>query len=312
MTRSQGTAFGSLASITILVFVSWSTLAQTQSVSPIDAKMVILNVRVTDSESHAVVDVKREDFSVMEDGAPQKIAFFSKEQIPVSYGLVIDNSGSLRSQLGKVVQSGIKIVASNTAEDEAFLVRFISSDKIKIVQELTADKSRLEAGLESLYVEGGQTAILDAVYLSSQKLAKLNSATLRRRALVLVTDGEERNSFHKMEQLFDLLGKSDIQIYVIGFTNELKGKIRSRSVELLTRLATDTGGRVFFPNSPSELAHIADEIINDIRTQYLIGYVPSNQNAANAFHKVQVSIVNDPNQEKRITVSRLGYANLND
>ena len=79
-------------------------------------------------------------------------------------------------------------------------------------------------------------------------------------------------------------------------------------MDLLTRLATDTGGRVFFPNSSSELGHIADEIINDIRTQYLIGYVPSNQNAANAFHKVQVSIANDPNQEKRIAVSRLGYS----
>lgn len=309
MTPSQRTAVRHLASITILTFGCCSTMAQTQTASPTDAGMVILNVRVTDSESHAVIDASRDDFSVMEDGTPQKITFFSKEQIPVSYGLVIDTSGSLRSQLGKVVQSGIKIVNSNKPEDEAFLVRFISSDKIETVQELTADKRQLEDGLDSLYVEGGQTAILDAVYLSAQKLAKLNFATLRRRALVLVTDGEERNSFYKKEQLFDLLGKADIQIYVIGFTNELKGKTKNRAVELLTRLAVDTGGRAFFPSSPSELAHIADEIINDIRTQYLIGYVPANQNAANAFHKVQVSIANDPNQEKRVAVTRLGYSN---
>ena len=131
MTTCQRTAFGHLASITILFFVCWSTSARTQSASAIDARMVILNVRVTDSESHAVIDAKRDDFAVMEDGAPQKITFFSKEQIPVSYGLVIDNSGSLRSQLGKVVQSGIRIVDSNKPGDEAFLVRFISRDRSK-------------------------------------------------------------------------------------------------------------------------------------------------------------------------------------
>jgi Ca-activated chloride channel homolog len=308
MTHSQRTVLAHLASITTLLFVCCSTLAQTQSASATDARMVILNVRVTDSESHAVIDVSRAAFSVMEDGAPQQITFFSKEEVPVNYGLVIDTSGSLRNQLDKVVQSGVKIIDSNKPGDEAFLVRFISSDKIETVQDVTADKKQLEDGLGTLYVEDGQTAILDAVYLSAEKLTKLNSATLHRHALILVTDGEDRNSFYKREQLFDLLGRTDIQIYVIGLTKELKGKARDQAAELLRRLATDTGGRVFFPQSTGELARIADEIINDIRTQYLIGYIPIAQKATTSFHKVEVSIADDPNKEKRIAITRLTYS----
>jgi Ca-activated chloride channel family protein len=283
-------------------------LAQTQSAAATDARMVILNVRVTDGESHAVIDVSRDAFSVMEDGAAQKITFFSKEEVPVSYGLVIDTSASLRSQLGKVIQSGIRIIDSNKPGDEAFVVRFISSDKIEIVQDVTADKRLLEDGLASLYVEGGQTAILDALYLSAEKLTKLKTETLHRRALILVTDGEDRSSVYNREQLFDLLGRADIQIHVIGFTKELQGKSRERATELLTRLATDTGGRVFFPQSSDALARIVDEIINDIRTQYLIGYVPTDQKTATNFHKVEVSIVGDPKKEKRIAITRLGYS----
>jgi Ca-activated chloride channel family protein len=144
--------------------------------------------------------------------------------------------------------------------------------------------------------------------VSAEKLTKLKFGTLHRRALILVTDGEDRNSFYKREQLFDLLGGADIQIYVIGFTKELNGKTKDRATELLTRLATDTGGRVFFPQSNGELTRIAVEIINDIRTQYLIGYIPTDQKAAASFHKVEVSIADDPNKEKRIAVTRLGYS----
>lgn len=271
-------------------------------------KMVILNVRVTDALSKAVVDVPQSSFQITEDGVTQKIAFFSKEEPPLSYGLVIDNSGSLRSQLLKVLQAGGRIVNSNKDEDEAFLVRFISSDKIETVQEFTSDKRLLIAGLSDLYVEAGQTAVVDAVYLSAAYLAKQRSAaaTLRRRALVLVTDGEDRASYYKIEQLFSLLGTTDIQIYTIGFTGELKGKAKERAANLLARLALDTGGRAFFPTSTGELEHIADEIINDIRTQYVIGYVPSA--ASNTFHKVQVSIAENANQEKRIAVTRVGYS----
>src|SRR4029079_16239087 len=117
--------------------------------------------------------------------------------------------------------------------DNAFLIRFISSDKIETVQDVTDDKQLLRDGLESLYVEQGQTAVIDAVYLSAEKLIAQKSDTLHRRALIVITDGEDRNSFYKQEQLFTLLGKSDVQIYVVGLTEELKAKTKGRAKELL-------------------------------------------------------------------------------
>lgn len=301
------------SAIVICLASACSTVyAQSQTSSapnPEPRRMVILNVRVTDSMNHAVVDVNQDAFSVTEDGVAQKITLFSKEVVPLSYGLLIDNSGSLRTQLSAVVQTGAKIVDGNKPDDETFIVRFISSDKTKTVQDVTSDKRLLMEALSSLYVEGGQTALIDALYISVEKLAKRKTESkLRRQALILITDGEERSSFYKQAQLFELLANNDIQIYVVGFTNELKGRTKTRAGELLTRLATDTGGRVFFPRSLGELAPVADEIVSDIRTQYVIGYVPSGNRADNSFHKVQVSIANNPEQEKRIAITRVGYS----
>jgi Ca-activated chloride channel homolog len=274
---------------------------------PLQSEVVVLHVRVTDPLSHAVLDVPQSSFRVLEDGVPQTITRFSKEQIPVSYGLVIDNSGSMRSQLSEVIHAAVRIVNSNQPGDDAFLVRFISSDKVQIVQDTTSDQRLLANGLDTLYVEGGQTAVIDAVYLAVDKLSKQKSSdpTLRRRALVLVTDGEERNSFYKVEQLLSLLGSTHVQIYAIGFTGELKEKAAAKAKNLLSQLATDTGGRAFFPATTGELQNIADQIINDIRTQYVIGYEPSNRQ--DGFHKVQVLIEDDNKTEKRVAVTRVGY-----
>ncbi len=283
-----------------------STLEGGGGVAPqLPTAMVMLHVRVTDAMSHAVVDVPQGGFKVFEDGIEQKIALFSKEQVPVSYGLVVDNSGSLRRSLSQVVRAGIRIVKSNKTEDDAFLIRFISSDKIEVVQEPTSDGSLLMKGLDGLYVEGGSTAVVDAVYLAADKLARRPSNyTLRRRALVLVTDGEDRNSFYKREHLFSLLASTDIQIYAIGFTDHLPDRNRERARDLLSQLATDTGGRAFFPSSAADLEQIADEIINDIRTQYIIGYAPSGTDGSKSFHKVVVSVANDLQQQKRVAVTR--------
>ena len=309
---SRRTAYRVFALLSFCVLLLHSNLARQVGQNSLSRteQMVILNVRVTDANKRAVADVAQERFQVLEDGVKQKISLFSSVQIPLSYGLLIDSSGSLRTQFEKIISASKKVVKSNSPNDEAFLIRFISSDKIELVQELTFDKTPLLNGLDSLYVEGGQTAVIDAVYVGTDTLSKVKTVpgNLRRKALILITDGEDRNSFYKPEQLFSLLGSTDIQVFVVGFTKELKEKPRAKALELLNRLALDTGGRAFFPNSLGELDFISDEIINDIRTQYVIGYVPSN-NAPNAsFHKLQVSITDVSNYEKRIAVTRIGYA----
>jgi Ca-activated chloride channel family protein len=296
-----------LASIALL-FAGFLMVISGHANPPEPNQLVILNVRVTDAQQKPVTDVPQERFQVVEDGVPQTITLFSNKQVPLTYGLVLDCSGSLRSQLPAVLTAGMNILNSNTPEDEAFLIRFISSDKLYIEQELTSDKQLLMRRLGDFYIEGGATAVIDAVYTAADKLAKLkiDPGQIRRKALILVTDGEDRSSFYKAEQLFQLLGTTDIQIYVVGFTKELPEKSRKKALALLNRLALDTGGRAFISEARGDLNSIFDQIILDIRTQYTIGYIPKNSTAGN-FHKVQVSIADDPAQEKRIAVTRVGY-----
>lgn len=283
----------------------------------VDTNLVNLQVRVIDRNNRPINDVKQDEFRVLEDNVPQVITNFSREEVPISYGLVIDNSGSLRAQLNQVIEASKTIINSNKADDETFLVRFISSDKIEVLQDFTADENALMDALDNLYVEGGQTAIVDAVLLSAERVAnykKNNDANdRRRRALILVTDGEERGSFYKEPELFARLREMDVQIYVIGFVNELdaeRGFIRKSSkgkaVDLINKLATETGGRAFFPNSISELPQIAQDITRDLRTQYVIGYYPTNKARDGQFHAIRVNVAAADKRDKRIAITRTG------
>jgi Ca-activated chloride channel homolog len=287
------------------------------SVVRINADLVQLHVRVIDRNNRPINNVPQGDFHVFEDGVPQPIESFTREEVPISYGLAVDTSGSLRSQLPTVIEAGKSIINSNKPGDETFLVRFISSDKIETVQDFTANKEMLNDGLDSFYVEGGQTAIIDAVYLSAEHVSeyrKGDDGDRRRRALIVITDGEDRNSFYKQEQLFARLREEDVQIFVIGFVNELDKEAgfirkspREKAINLINKLAEETGGRAFFPESTAELPEIANEIIRDLRTQYVIAYNPTNKTQDGTYRAIKVS-VNQPSNtaDKRIALTRTG------
>lgn len=282
-----------------------------------DTNLVNLQVRVIDRLNRPINNVSQDDFHVFEDGAPQTISFITKEEVPISYGLVIDNSGSLRSQIDKVIDAGKTIVSSNKEDDTAFLIRFVDSEKIEMVQDFTPNKNTLIEALDTLYVEGGQTAVIDAVYLAAERAAQYKKGDMndrRRRALILVTDGEDRNSQYKQEQLFARLREADVQIFVIGFVNELdkeggfiRKSPRDKATNLLERLAKETGGRVFFPTSTSELPRIAEEITRDLRTQYVISYNPTNKARDGSYRAVRVTVADASGRDKRIAVTRPGY-----
>lgn len=282
----------------------------------INAELVQLHVRVIDRNNRPINNVPERDFHIFEDGVPQTIETFTREEVPISYGLAVDTSGSLRTQLQSVIDAGKTIINSNKTGDETFLVRFISSDKIETVQDFTANKELLMDGLESFFVEGGQTAIIDAVYLSAEHVSeyrKGDEGDRRRRALIVITDGEDRNSFYKQEQLFARLREEDVQIFVIGFVNELDKEAglirkspREKAVSLINKLASETGGRAFFPDSVSELPEIANEIIRDLRTQYVISYNPTNKTQDGSFRAIKVTVDQPSNADKRIALTRTG------
>ncbi|HYP00371.1 MAG TPA: VWA domain-containing protein [Pyrinomonadaceae bacterium] len=284
----------------------------------VDTSLVNLNVRVIDRANRPVNDVRQEEFKVFEDGVPQQIFSFTRAEVPISYGLVVDNSGSMKTQLEKVIDATRIIIEQNKPGDETFLQRFISSDEISILQDFTASKEDLLDAMDKMYTAGGQTAVLDAVYLAAEHVGKHKKGDAlndkRRRALILVTDGEDRSSFYKQAELFEFLRENDVQIYIIGFVNELDaqgGIIRKspkdKAVNLINKLATETGGRAFFPTSLSELPSIAQEITKDLRTQYVVSYSPTNKRRDGTFRKVNVRIEDSGRRDKRIAITRPGY-----
>jgi Ca-activated chloride channel family protein len=287
-----------------------------ESTIKINADLVPLHVRVIDRNNRPIDNVSQNEFHVFEDGVPQTIESFSREEVPISYGLAVDSSASLRTQIQSVIDAGKTIVNSNKKGDETFIVRFISSDKIETVQDFTANKDLLVDALDNFYVEGGQTAVIDAVYLSAEHVSEYHrgdDSDRRRRALIVITDGEDRESFYKQEQLFSRLREEDVQIFVIGFINELdkesgfiRKSPREKAVNLINKLATETGGRAFFPESISELPQIANEIVRDMRTQYVISYIPTNKTHDGSFRAIRVTVDQPNSGEKRIALTRNG------
>jgi Ca-activated chloride channel family protein len=160
-----------------------------------------------------------------------------------------------------------------------------------------------------LYTEGGQTAVVDAVYMSIENAAKYwkDNGSHKHHALILITDGVDLGSAFTRDELVDRLRTEDIQIFVIGLVRQVGERERKKALDLLNLLAQETGGQAFFPNSLSELRKVAQKITREIRTQYFISYIANESIQSNTFHRVQVTVAEAPGQEKRIAVARSGY-----
>jgi Ca-activated chloride channel family protein len=192
---------------------------------------------------------------------------------PIAYGLVVDNTGSLRAYINEVIETGKAVIENNQPDDEVFITRFTHSDNISIVQDFTSQKAKLSKALDDMYIEGGLSAILDAVYQSAQHLAennRVNTLAQQRRALVLMTDGAEENSYYRMEKVLSMLREKGIKVYVIGFPKAVRSqgaRVEERAGKFLNRLAEESGGRLYLPASKAEELKAAQEIIAEIRNQ---------------------------------------------
>lgn len=178
----------------------------------------------------------------------------------VRYGLVVDNSGSYRTLLERVIGIVKEIVESNQPEDEAFLVTFVNTDKIRLQQDMTKSKELLSDAAEEMYIEGGLTAILDAVSFSAKHLVeKTNSAPDRARVLILVTDGDERKSVAKVEEVIKYLRDEKIRVFALGLSDE---KV---SMKILDKLTKESGGKKYLPKTRMETSGVIKELSADIR-----------------------------------------------
>jgi Ca-activated chloride channel family protein len=302
-----------LALISFLLFAAGALAQETaqpvQTPSP-EQPVVKLNVLVTDSLNRPVTNLRQEEFRISEDGKPQTISYFSREESPVSYGLVVDASGSQRALLGNIIEVGKNIVSNNKPGDEAFVVRFIDADSIQVEQGFTSNKAALSDALDNIYVEGGLTALIDAVNYSVDYLKKSNRPpeSARRQAIILITDGEDRGSRTHADALLNRLREEDAQFFIIGLTkmSNLQSS-REKAASFLTRIAEASGGRAFFPKSSSELPGVVDEITRDLHTQYVIGYTPTNAARDGSFRKVQVTVPDSQTRKKLNVITRPGY-----
>lgn len=282
----------------------------------VDTEEVSLNVRVVDGNNRSVNNLEQSQFRVYEDDVLQPVTSLGTAEVPIINALVIDNSRSLRTQLGKIIDAGKIIISTNRPKDESVVVRFVSKDKIEVVQDFTTNKNSLNNALDNLFVEGGQTAIIDAIYRTAKKVDEYQKSQkkedVKLRSLILVSDGEDRGSSYKEQQLFELLRQSQVQIYAVGFVNDLSREDanginrQEKAKSFLTRLAQETGGKVYFPNSIDELPQIASDISGEMRTQYLISYEPTNGSRDGTFRKIKVEIVDGATKEKRIAITRAG------
>jgi Ca-activated chloride channel family protein len=296
----------------------------------VETDLVNLHVRVADALSRAVADARRGEFRVFEDGVEQEIKFFSREEVPINYGLVFGNTRSLGAHVGEMIGAAKTIVEGSRAGDEFFLARFEPrAGGVALKWDYTNERAALFRLLDSLRGEGGAAALRDALYFSASYVArdeeevaahegvaapasKVSARALRRRALIVLTDGVDRASRYKEDELLARLAAEGVQVYAVGFL-EAQGveggraspRRREQARALLTRVADATGGRAFFPASFAELPTIAREIARDLRTQYVVGYTPTNRARDGRFRAVRVTV--SGGDGARTAATRPGY-----
>ncbi|MEW6129835.1 MAG: VWA domain-containing protein [Acidobacteriota bacterium] len=275
----------------------------------LNADLVMLDVTVFDqANAQTIMNLAQKDFQVFEDKSPQEITFFSKDQVPVSVVFTIDTSGSMRAKLDTIIKASKNLVKDSKKGDEMAVIEFKESPEL--LCEFTADTQEVLDTLDGL-VARSQTSMLDAIYLAAD-YAKKDSKN-RRRALVVVTDGLDKENYYKFDEVVKHLQESDTQIYLIGFTQDLdtdKGLFKKSSKEkaeaLLSKLAVETGGRAFFPKELAEVHTIGQQISTDLRTQYAIGYYSTNNKKDGTFRTVRVQVAS-PSNKKLVARTRSGY-----
>lgn len=178
---------------------------------------------------------------------------------PIICAVLVDGSKSVGANFAAVKESARAVIERLRPSDECMVARFVSSEQIKVVQEFTGDKSQLLASLDQLHTDEGQTAVVDAIFVTAQEVQK-RAAGSKHAALVVVTDGDERASYYRPEKLFDLLRSAGVRVYPVGITLGLKADKRRKAEKLLARIAQESGGRAFFIESAAELPGVASDI----------------------------------------------------
>lgn len=276
----------------VLVFMAVPAVAQSspqQSHSPddytigVNVDMVVLQATALDHRGSLVSGLDKDDFRIYEDGVLQPIKYFSHQDIPVTVGLVIDNSGSMRPKRHDVIAAALAFARSSNPQDQMFVVNF--NEKVSFglpgTIPFTDQVAQLEVALSRIDADG-QTALYDAVAAAIEHLKQGNRD---KKVLIAISDGGDNTSRRNLAQIMAMAKQSDAIIYTIGIFDE---QDEDRNPHVLKELAKDTGGEAFLPESLKDLAPICERIAHDIRNQYTLTYVPTNRKRDGTYRAIQV------------------------
>jgi Ca-activated chloride channel homolog len=269
--------------------------------------MVVLHATVTDKKGNFVPNLQKENFRVYEDKVEQRIAVFQRRDIPVTMGLVIDNSGSMREKRAQVAAAALVFVKTSNPQDEVFVVNFNDEYYLDTPGDFTSSMADLEDALSRIDSRGS-TALYDAVVGSLDHLKKGHRD---KRVLLVITDGDDDASRESFAQTIKVAEESDAAIYAIGvFSEDDRRHDRSmvrHSERVLKELTEATGGMAYFPKDLNDVTPVCEEVARDIRNQYTLGYYPTNSAKDGTFRRVEVEVLPPPGLGKLNIRSRTGY-----
>jgi Ca-activated chloride channel homolog len=264
----------------------------------VGVETVFVKVSVTDPLNRYVTGLEKDHFKVYEDKVEQEITHFGQQVSPLSVGLIFDISGSMKdnNNIKKAKNAIDRFLQSGTREDEYFLITF--NQNTKLVQAFTAQSSSILSDV-AFQKPGGQTALYDAVYMGLDEIKKAKN---EKKALILITDGEDNSSRYSPSEIREFAKESDVQIYGIGEEGKL-GYGRSE----IQNIVNLTGGRAFFPNNFNELDYYIDLVHAELRNQYVLGYAPTNKSHDGKWRRIRVKLDAPQGLPKLIIHAKEGY-----
>jgi Ca-activated chloride channel homolog len=272
-----------------------------QDTIKINVDLVVLHATVQDHKGIPVSGLGKEDFRVYEDGVLQEIESFSHEDIPVTVGLVIDNSGSMRPKRTEVITAALAFARASNTKDQIFVVNFNEhvSFGLPANTPFTGKTAQLEFALSKV-VADGMTALYDAV---AAALEHLNQGNRDKQALIVISDGADNASRHNLARIMVLARQSEAIIYTIGIYDR---DDPDRNPGSLKQLAKATGGEAFLPGSVKDVVPICERIARDIRNQYTITYVPTDIKYDGKYRVIQLK-AGAPGRGRLMVRARAGY-----
>jgi Ca-activated chloride channel homolog len=267
-----------------------------------DVDLVLVPVTVTDPANRLVAGLEKESFALAENGQSQQIRSFSKEDAPISLGVIFDCSGSMADKIDQSRQAAVEFFRSANPQDEFFLVTF--SDHPELLVDYTSSVDDVQKRLEYALPKGS-TSLLDAIYLG---IDRMRHARNERKALLIISDGGDNHSRYTEDEIMDMVREADVQIFAMDIFNyhatapeELHGP------ELLALMADATGGRAYLIHSPRELPEVATKIGIELRNQYLLGYSPANATHDGKWRKIKVKVNPSPGLPQLHVYAKTGY-----